>query len=130
VPIKEQTVIAYILDAAREGCEMDWSRFCREVGLTPDIATAIRHAISKVGSREKMKPIKEELPENVLSLCIITPFLFLIKQCRFSLQKKKLVSLLKNITATLIKHQPTFHFMFIQSSHECLIYLGKITGNL
>lgn len=65
VPIKEQTVIAYILDAAREGCEMDWSRFCREVGLTPDIATAIRLAISKVGSREKMKPIKEELPENV-----------------------------------------------------------------
>ncbi|XP_066391510.1 uncharacterized protein [Miscanthus floridulus] len=65
VPIKEQTVIAYILDAAREGCEMDWSRFCREVGLTPDIATAIRLAISKVGSREKLKPIKEELPENV-----------------------------------------------------------------
>lgn len=67
---------------------MDWSRFCREVGLTPDIATAIRLAISKVGSREKMKPIKEELPENVLSLCLTTPFLFLIKQCRFSLQKK------------------------------------------
>jgi ATP-dependent DNA helicase RecQ len=51
---------------------MDWSRFCREVGLTPDIATAIRLAISKVGSRDKLKPIKEELPENVIcpiSIC-------------------------------------------------------------
>ncbi|RLN34688.1 putative ATP-dependent DNA helicase RecQ [Panicum miliaceum] len=65
VPIKEQTVIAYILDAAREGCELDWSRFCREVGLTPEIASGIRLAIAKVGSRDKMKPIKEELPENV-----------------------------------------------------------------
>jgi ATP-dependent DNA helicase RecQ len=33
VPIKEQNVIADILDAAQEGCEMDWSRFCREVRL-------------------------------------------------------------------------------------------------
>ncbi|CAN6200298.1 unnamed protein product [Urochloa humidicola] len=65
VPIKENTVIAYILDAAREGCEMDWSRFCREVGLTPEIASGIRLAIAKVGSRDKLKPIKEELPENV-----------------------------------------------------------------
>lgn len=80
MPIKEQTVIAYILDAAREGCEMDWSRFCMEVGLTLDIATGIRLAISKVGSRDKLKPIKEELPENViLTKCIIIPFLFLIK---------------------------------------------------
>ncbi|CAN6219965.1 unnamed protein product [Urochloa humidicola] len=65
VPIKENTVIAYILDAAREGCEMDWSRFCREVGLTPEIASGIRLAIAKVGSRDKLKPVKEELPENV-----------------------------------------------------------------
>ncbi|CAL5061003.1 unnamed protein product [Urochloa decumbens] len=65
VPIKEKTVIAYILDAAREGCEMDWSRFCREVGLTPEIASGIRLAIAKVGSRDKLKPIKEDLPENV-----------------------------------------------------------------
>jgi ATP-dependent DNA helicase RecQ len=66
VPIKEQTVIAYILDAAREGCEMDWSRFCREVGLTPEIASGIHLAIAKVGSRDKLKPIKEELPDNVI----------------------------------------------------------------
>lgn len=65
VPIKEQTVIGYILDAAREGHELDWSRFCREVGLTSEIASGIRLAISKVGSRDKLKPIKDELPNNV-----------------------------------------------------------------
>ena len=79
MPIKEQTVIAYILDAAREGCELDWSRFCREVGLTPEIASGIRLAIAKVGSREKLKPIKEELPENVIvPQYMITPFIFMI----------------------------------------------------
>ncbi|KAG8099080.1 hypothetical protein GUJ93_ZPchr0013g37483 [Zizania palustris] len=65
VPIKEQTVISYILDAARDGCEMNWSRFCEELGLTLEIASQIRLAITKVGSPEKLKPIKEELPENV-----------------------------------------------------------------
>uniref|UniRef100_A0A0A9D478 Similar to Os07g0681600 n=1 Tax=Arundo donax TaxID=35708 RepID=A0A0A9D478_ARUDO len=65
VPIKEQTVITYLLDAARDGYEMDWSRFCREVGLTPEIASGIRLAIAKVGSSDKLKPIKEEVPENV-----------------------------------------------------------------
>jgi ATP-dependent DNA helicase RecQ len=59
VPIKKQIVIADILDAAQEGCEMDWSRFCREVGLTPEIASGI--PLAKVGSRDKLKPIKEEL---------------------------------------------------------------------
>ncbi|VAH26372.1 unnamed protein product [Triticum turgidum subsp. durum] len=65
VPIKEQTVISYILDAARDGCEMNWNRFFEETGLTPEIASQIRLAIAKVGSRERLKPIKEELPENV-----------------------------------------------------------------
>uniref|UniRef100_A0A0D9X300 ATP-dependent DNA helicase n=1 Tax=Leersia perrieri TaxID=77586 RepID=A0A0D9X300_9ORYZ len=65
VPIKEKTVISYILDAAQDGCEMDWSRFCEEVGLTLEIASQIRLAITKVGSHERLKPIKEELPENV-----------------------------------------------------------------
>lgn len=65
VPIKEQTVISYILDAARDGCEMNWNRFCEETGLTPEIASQIRLAIAKVGSRDKLKPVKEELPENV-----------------------------------------------------------------
>ena len=79
MPIKEQTVIAYILDAAREGCELDWSRFCREVGLTPEIASGIRLAIAKVGSRDKLKPIKEELPENVIfPQYIVTPYIFMI----------------------------------------------------
>ncbi|RWW25118.1 hypothetical protein GW17_00010570 [Ensete ventricosum] len=64
-PIKEQTVISYVLDAAREGCELNWSRFCKETGLTLEIVSQIRCAITSVGSRCKLKPIKEELPESV-----------------------------------------------------------------
>ncbi|CAL9058451.1 unnamed protein product [Musa banksii] len=64
-PIKEQTVISYVLDAAREGCELNWSRFCKETGLTLEIVSQIHCAITSVGSRCKLKPIKEELPESV-----------------------------------------------------------------
>ncbi|KQJ86192.1 hypothetical protein BRADI_4g03880v3 [Brachypodium distachyon] len=64
VLIKKQTVISYILDAARDGCGMNWNRFCEETGLTHEIASQIRLAIAEVGSRDKLKPIKEELPEN------------------------------------------------------------------
>ncbi|CAL9099341.1 unnamed protein product [Musa textilis] len=64
-PIKEQTVITYVLDAAREGCELNWARFCKETGLTLEIVSQIRCAITSVGSRCKLKPIKEELPESV-----------------------------------------------------------------
>ncbi|CAL9178683.1 unnamed protein product [Musa hybrid cultivar] len=64
-PIKEQTVISYVLDAAREGCELNWSRFCKETELTLEIVSQIHCAITSVGSRCKLKPIKEELPESV-----------------------------------------------------------------
>lgn len=46
---------------------MDWSRLCTEIGLTNEIFSAIEGAIAKVGSREKLKPIKNELPEDVSS---------------------------------------------------------------
>ncbi|MCD9640194.1 ATP-dependent DNA helicase sgs1 [Datura stramonium] len=62
--IKEQTVLEYILEAAREGCRMNWTRFCEETGLTREIFLSIQNAVSKVG-REKLKPIKAELPEEV-----------------------------------------------------------------
>ncbi|KAF3331878.1 mediator of RNA polymerase II transcription subunit 34-like protein [Carex littledalei] len=65
VPIKEQTVISYVLEAAQGGCEVKWVRFCKEIGLSVDIASQIGTAISKVGARDRLKPIKEELPENV-----------------------------------------------------------------
>ncbi|KAL5580452.1 hypothetical protein UlMin_012894 [Ulmus minor] len=64
-PIKEQTVSEYILEAAQEGYEVDWTRFCNEAGLTDKIFTDIQSAISKVGSTEKLKPIKNELPEDI-----------------------------------------------------------------
>lgn len=66
-PIKEQTVIEYILEAAQEGFEMDWTRLCNEIGLTHEMFLDIQTAILKVGSREKLKPIKNELPEDVSS---------------------------------------------------------------
>ncbi|TMW96201.1 hypothetical protein EJD97_007752 [Solanum chilense] len=64
VAIKEQTVLEYILEAAREGCKMNWTRFCEETGLTRETFLSIQNAVSKVG-REKLKPIKTELPEEI-----------------------------------------------------------------
>lgn len=64
-PIKEQTVLNYLLDAAREGFQFDWTRFCDEVGLTREIFSAIQGAILKVGTTEKLRSIKDELPEAV-----------------------------------------------------------------
>lgn len=64
-PIKEQTVQEYLMDAAQEGFAIDWVRLCNEVGLTQTVSSHIQRAISKVGSREKLKPIKDELPEDI-----------------------------------------------------------------
>ncbi|KNA25986.1 hypothetical protein SOVF_000900 isoform A [Spinacia oleracea] len=64
-PIKEGTVLSYLLEAFQEGLATDWLRFCAEIELTPDMFTSILNAVTKVGSTEKLKPIKDELPENV-----------------------------------------------------------------
>ncbi|KAK7387319.1 hypothetical protein VNO78_28037 [Psophocarpus tetragonolobus] len=64
-PIKEQTVAEYLLEAAQEGLPFDWSRFSEMIGLTQEIITEIQGAISKVGSTDKLKPIKNELPEDI-----------------------------------------------------------------
>lgn len=63
-PIKEQTVFEYVLEAGREGCSIDWARLCLEIGLTEEICKNIQEVVSKVG-KEKLKPIKSELPEEV-----------------------------------------------------------------
>uniref|UniRef100_A0A2N9HLW9 HRDC domain-containing protein n=1 Tax=Fagus sylvatica TaxID=28930 RepID=A0A2N9HLW9_FAGSY len=64
-PILEQTVSSYLLDAAQEGCPIDWTRYCDEVGLTREIFSVIQGAILKVGATEKLKTIKNELPEAI-----------------------------------------------------------------
>ncbi|THF95687.1 hypothetical protein TEA_029406 [Camellia sinensis var. sinensis] len=64
-PVKEDTVIGYIVDAAQEGCAIDWIRFCREIALTRELFANIQAAILKVGSKDKLKPIKNELPEEI-----------------------------------------------------------------
>ncbi|XP_073145971.1 uncharacterized protein [Henckelia pumila] len=63
-PIKEGTVLEHILESAREGCAIDWRRLCEEIELTHEISKHIQDAVSKVGN-EKLKPIKDELPEEV-----------------------------------------------------------------
>lgn len=63
-PVKEQTILEYVLEAAREGYVLDWIRFSGEIGLTEDVRKCILAAVSKVG-KEKLKPIKNELPEEV-----------------------------------------------------------------
>jgi ATP-dependent DNA helicase RecQ len=79
----EQTVSSYLLDAAQEGCPIDWTRYCDEVGLTREIFSVIQGAILKVGATEKLKTIKNELPEAVSLMSLICPpppplpFLFL-----------------------------------------------------
>lgn len=55
----------YILEAAREGCIIDWYRFSGEIGLTQETYKNIQDAVAKVG-KEKLKPIKNELPEEVI----------------------------------------------------------------
>ncbi|KAL8215133.1 hypothetical protein R6Q57_004582 [Mikania cordata] len=64
-PIKVNTVLGYVLDAAQEGCLVDWPRLLKEIGLTRNIVAKIQVAILKVGSKDKLKPIKNELPEEV-----------------------------------------------------------------
>ncbi|KAL0544651.1 hypothetical protein IC582_019769 [Cucumis melo] len=64
-PIKETTVSGYIVDAAQEGYEIDWTKFCDEIGFTCQIFSDIQSAVTKVGSAEKLKPIKSELPEEI-----------------------------------------------------------------
>lgn len=44
---------------------VDWARLFKELGLTQEIVASIQAAILKVGSKDKLKPIKEELPEEV-----------------------------------------------------------------
>ncbi|KAL3828994.1 hypothetical protein ACJIZ3_017796 [Penstemon smallii] len=73
-PIKEQTVFEYILEAGKEGCSIDWARLCLEIGLTQEISKNIQDAVLKVG-KEKLKPIKNELPEEVsysqIKICLL-----------------------------------------------------------
>ncbi|KAH6765361.1 hypothetical protein C2S52_000187 [Perilla frutescens var. hirtella] len=72
-PIKVDTVLEYILEAGREGCSIDWSRLCLEVGLTQESFNNIQEAMSKAGN--KLKPIKNELPEEVsynqIKVCLL-----------------------------------------------------------
>ncbi|KAF6143001.1 hypothetical protein GIB67_041069 [Kingdonia uniflora] len=64
-PVTEQVVYENVFEAAKEGFNIDWTRFCDEIGMTRLVRLKIHGAISKIGSRERLKPIKDELPEYV-----------------------------------------------------------------
>ncbi|TKY47296.1 Werner syndrome ATP-dependent helicase-like [Spatholobus suberectus] len=83
-PIKEQTVADYLLEAAQEGLPFDWTRFCEMIGVTKEIISEIQGAISKVGSTDKLKPIKNELPEDISYLHIKT--YLSMRNCGISLE--------------------------------------------
>ncbi|KAJ0075745.1 hypothetical protein Patl1_35065 [Pistacia atlantica] len=58
-PIKEQTVVEYLLEAVQEGFEIDWTRLCVEIGLTNEILLAIQGAISKVWLHRQVEAHQE-----------------------------------------------------------------------
>lgn len=64
-PILENTVISYLCDCIKAGYEVDWGRFCDEVGFTRETALAVRAAVERAGSTELLKPIKEQAPEHI-----------------------------------------------------------------
>ncbi|WVY93915.1 hypothetical protein V8G54_033003 [Vigna mungo] len=64
-PIREQTVVEYLRKAAQEGLPFYWVRFNKMIGLTQEIMSEIQLAISKVVSTDKLKPINNELPEDI-----------------------------------------------------------------
>ncbi|KAF6159724.1 hypothetical protein GIB67_029982 [Kingdonia uniflora] len=66
VPVTEQVVYEYVFEAAKEGFNIDWNKFCDEIGMTRLVRLKIHGAISKIGSRERLRPIKDELPEYKL----------------------------------------------------------------
>lgn len=70
-PIKEDTVVEYILDCLRAGYEVDWDRLCVDAQFDESRAEEVRIAVLKVGSRDKLKPIKDQLPETVSLLMSI-----------------------------------------------------------
>ena len=59
IPMKESTVLEYILEVARIGYEVNWVCFCKESRLAYKILKDIQVGINKASSRKKLKPIKE-----------------------------------------------------------------------
>eukprot|EP00249_Psilotum_nudum_P017460 c26334_g1_i2 orf=729-2210(+) len=69
-PIREETVVQYILDCIRAGYRIDWIRFCKATGFTKKIAEEVSAGIGKAGSKYELKRIKQHLPEHVSFLHI------------------------------------------------------------
>uniref|UniRef100_A0A1D1YAD1 ATP-dependent DNA helicase n=1 Tax=Anthurium amnicola TaxID=1678845 RepID=A0A1D1YAD1_9ARAE len=108
-PIKERTVFEYILEAARERYEINWGRLCGEIGLTSETISEIHRAIQKIGSRDRMKPIKEELPEHVtydhIKICLVMEDLGVSAEAL----RSNSLEVVKSSNEALVSHLPSNH---------------------
>lgn len=60
-------MIDYVRECVKVGYEIDWERFCHDVGFTRKAAVGVREAVQRAGSTEFLKPIKEHAPDYVSS---------------------------------------------------------------
>ncbi|KAI5082682.1 hypothetical protein GOP47_0002425 [Adiantum capillus-veneris] len=68
-PIKEETVGEYIVECCRLGFELNWQRFSKETGFDK-VVKEVQAGVERVGSKDRLKPIKEQVPEHVSYLHI------------------------------------------------------------
>lgn len=52
------------MDCCRLGFELDWERFCDETGFSK-VVREVQAGVERAGARDKLKPIKEQVPEHV-----------------------------------------------------------------
>lgn len=64
-PIKEETVAEYIMECSKLGYALDWKRFSNECGFSKVTAKEVQVGIERAGSKDKLKPIKEQVPDHV-----------------------------------------------------------------
>ncbi|MCO5604622.1 hypothetical protein L7F22_058791 [Adiantum nelumboides] len=68
-PLKEETVAEYIVECCRFGFELNWQRFSKETGFDK-VFKEVRAGVERAGNRDRLKPIKEQVPEHVSYLHI------------------------------------------------------------
>lgn len=68
-PIKEETVADYIMDCCKLGYKLDWQRFSDETGFSK-VVKEVEAGVERAGVVDRLKPIKEQVPEHVSYLHI------------------------------------------------------------
>ena len=63
-PVKEETIADYIMQCCRLEYQLDWERFCSETGFD-EVVNEVQSGVEMAGCRDKLKQIKEQVPEHV-----------------------------------------------------------------